>query len=38
MQRVIQANYLALRWAVSVVVLVVLLIVLGAVATGMRVG
>jgi hypothetical protein len=35
---VVAGNYLALRWAVSVVVLVVLLIVLGAVATGMRVG
>jgi hypothetical protein len=35
---VVAANYLALRWGVSVVVLVVLLIVLGAVLTGMRVG
>ena len=35
---VVAGNYLFLRWAVSVVVLVVLLVVLGAVLTGMRVG
>ena len=35
---VVAANYLALRWAVSVVVLVVLLVVLFAVLSGMRVG
>ncbi len=35
---VVAANYLLLRWAVSVVVLVVLLAVLFAVLTGMRVG
>jgi hypothetical protein len=35
---VVAANWLALRWAVSIVVLVVLLIVLFAVLTGMRMG
>lgn len=35
---VVAGNYLLLRWGVSVVVLVVLLVVLGAVLTGMRVG
>jgi hypothetical protein len=35
---VVAANYLFLRWAVSVVVLVVLLAVLGAVLMGIRVG
>jgi hypothetical protein len=35
---VVAGNYLALRWAVSVVVLLVLVIVLAAVLTGMRVG
>jgi len=35
---VVAANYLFLRWAVSVVVLVVLLTVLGAVLAGIRVG
>jgi hypothetical protein len=35
---VVAANYLALRWCVSVIVLVVLLIVLGAVLMGIRVG
>jgi Protein of unknown function (DUF3429) len=35
---VVAANYLFLRWAVSVVVLVVLVVVLGAVLMGIRVG
>lgn len=35
---VVAGNYLLLRWAVSIVVLVVFLVVLGAVLTGMRVG
>ena len=35
---VVAGNYLALRWAVSVVVLVVLLVVLFAVLSGMRMG
>jgi hypothetical protein len=35
---VVAANYLLLRWAVSVVVLVVFLVVLGAVLMGIRVG
>jgi hypothetical protein len=35
---VVAGNYLLLRWAVSVVVLLVFVIVLGAVLTGMRVG
>jgi hypothetical protein len=35
---VVAANYLFLRWAVSVIVLVVLLVVLFAVLTGMRMG
>lgn len=35
---VVAANYLALRWAVSVVVLVTLLVVLFAVLSGMRMG
>ncbi|HYP62850.1 MAG TPA: DUF3429 domain-containing protein [Acidocella sp.] len=35
---VVAGNYLALRWGVSVIVLLVLLLVLGAVLTGMRVG
>lgn len=35
---VVAANYLVLRWSVSVIVLVVLLAVLFAVLTGMRVG
>ncbi len=35
---VVAANYLALRWGVSIIVLLVLVTVLGAVLTGMRVG
>jgi hypothetical protein len=35
---VVAANYLILRWAVSIVVLITMLIVLFAVLTGMRVG
>jgi hypothetical protein len=35
---VVAANFLLLRWAVSIIVLIVLLIVLFAVFTGMRVG
>jgi hypothetical protein len=35
---VVAANYLILRWSVSIVVLIVLLIVLFAVLTGMRMG
>ena len=35
---VVAANYLFLRWGVSVVVLIVFLVVLAAVLTGMRVG
>jgi len=35
---VVAGNYLALRWAVSVIVLIVLLIVLFAVLSGMRMG
>jgi Protein of unknown function (DUF3429) len=35
---VVAGNYLLLRWAVSVVVLLVFVVVLGAVLTGMRVG
>lgn len=35
---VVAANYLFLRWGVSVVVLLVFLVVLGSVLTGMRVG
>jgi hypothetical protein len=35
---VVAGNYLVLRWAVSVIVLVVLLVVLFAVLTGMRMG
>jgi hypothetical protein len=35
---VVAGNYLALRWAVSIIVLIVLLVVLFAVLTGMRVG
>jgi hypothetical protein len=35
---VVAANYLALRWSVSVIVLLVFVLVLGAVLTGMRVG
>jgi len=37
-RNVVAGNYLAMRWGVSIVVLVVLLIVLFAVATGMRIG
>ena len=37
-RNVVAGNYLAMRWGVSVVVLIVLLIVLFAVATGMRIG
>ncbi|WP_297488746.1 DUF3429 domain-containing protein [Acidocella sp.] len=35
---VVAGNYLALRWGVSVIVLLVLVVVLAAVLTGMRVG
>jgi hypothetical protein len=35
---VVAANYLLLRWSVSVIVLLVFVLVLGAVLTGMRVG
>ena len=35
---VVASNYLTLRWAVSIIVLLVLLIVLATVLTGMRVG
>jgi hypothetical protein len=35
---VVASNYLALRWGVSIIVLLVLLIVLFAVLSGMRVG
>ena len=35
---VVAANYLTLRWAVSIIVLLVLLTVLATVLTGMRVG
>ncbi len=37
-RNVVASNYLALRWAASIVVLVVLLVVLFAVLSGMRVG
>ena len=35
---VVASNYLALRWAVSIVVLVIMLVVLFAVLSGMRIG